>query len=367
MLSCVERDGQWLIELAATAFYPEGGGQPCDTGVLGGAAVTAVHSVNGAVLHSVSAPLPVGQPVHGELDWARRLDHMEQHTGEHILSGTLHALFGAENVGFHIGEPFIRMDLSLPLTPEQLAEGERQANAVVRADVPVRCWYPGAAELAATPYRSKKELEGAVRLVAVPGADCCACCGTHLAGSGAVGLIKIITAQGYKGGVRLAVACGARAFAAVQSILADAQRAGTLLSAAPGSLAPAMERFAAAQGRDKQRLAALQNALGDALAAAARPGERQILLPEGLDADGARRACLKLAAQAGTLCAVFFESGGKLNYMLSAGEQADARPAAKALNAAFAGRGGGKPNLCQGSLAATAAQFEEIKHFLSEV
>lgn len=142
VLVCTPAGEQFAVQLDRTAFYPEGGGQPCDTGALGTALVTDVQEHGGVITHTVSAALPVGQTVEGRIDWARRRDHMEQHTGEHILSGTLHRLFGAENVGFHIGSPAVRMDMSVPLTAGQLAEAEAQANAVIRADAPVHCWYP---------------------------------------------------------------------------------------------------------------------------------------------------------------------------------------------------------------------------------
>ena len=153
VVSCEEVKGGYAVVLAETVFYPEGGGQPCDTGALGTALVTDVQEHGGVITHTVSAALPVGQTVEGRIDWARRRDHMEQHTGEHILSGTLHRLFGAENVGFHIGFPAVRMDMSVPLTAGQLAEAEAQANAVIRADAPVRCWYPAPEDLAKLTYR----------------------------------------------------------------------------------------------------------------------------------------------------------------------------------------------------------------------
>ena len=142
VVACTPWEAGYAVELDRTAFYPEGGGQPCDTGTLDGVAVTETRVREGAILHRTAAPLPVGRTVEGRIDWARRLDHMEQHTGEHILSGTIHRMFGADNVGFHIGSPAVRMDMSLSLTAEQLAAAEAAANAAVRADRPVRCWYP---------------------------------------------------------------------------------------------------------------------------------------------------------------------------------------------------------------------------------
>ena len=242
VVSCTPVPGGFAVVLDRTAFFPEGGGQPCDTGRLGGARVLAVHTDGETITHTTDAPLTAGETVDGCLDWPARLDAMQQHTGEHILSGALHRLFGAENVGFHIGSPYVRMDTSIPLTQEQLAQAEAEANAAVRADTPVHCWVPDPETLARTDYRSKKELTGDVRLVEA-GGDCCACCGTHLTRTGEVGLIKIISFAHYKSGMRLAVACGQRAYDAVAGIWADTEAAGRLLSSPVGSLTPALERL----------------------------------------------------------------------------------------------------------------------------
>ena len=362
VLACRPADRVWQVALDRTAFYPEGGGQPCDTGTLGGAAVTDVQIHDGMIWHTVAAPLGEGAAVAGEIDWARRLDHMEQHTGEHILSGTLHRLFGAENVGFHIGSPAVRMDMSLPLTAAQLAEAERLANETVRADAPVRAWYPAPEELDRLTYRSKKALDGPVRLVDAGGADLCACCGTHLARTGQVGLIKILSAQHYKGGTRLAVVCGGRAQAAVAAAWADAEATGALLSAGPGRLETAARHALDAAAALKQRFAAMQNTLAGALAASAAPGQLFVGWCEGADADGLRRLCLAVAGRTGALCVMLAPGGRGTAYALTLPGQ-DARPLAKAFNEAFDGRGGGKPDLCQGSLAAPVGREEAEQFF----
>ena len=354
VLACEPAGQGWRAALDETAFYPEGGGQPADTGFLGGAAVQDVQIADSVIWHSLDAPLAAGARVEGAVDAARRRDACEQHTGEHILSGTLHRLFGAQNVGFHIGSPSVRMDMDLPLSTAQLAEAEREANAAVRADRPVRAWYPGPEELAALPYRSKKALEGPVRLVDAGGADLCACCGTHLASTGQVGLIKILSAQHYKGGTRLAVACGGRAQAAVAEAWADAEACGALLSAGPGRLAEAARHALDASAALKQRLAALERSLADACAAAAVPGKAACLLLPGADGDALRRCALAAAAKSGAPCLALAPGGRGLSYVLAAAPGGDARPLAKALNGACAGRGGGSSAACQGSLAAEA-------------
>lgn len=363
VLSCSPAQGGFAVVLDRTAFFPEGGGQPCDTGTLGAARVLAVHTDGVTITHTTDAPLTPGDTVEGCLHWPARLDAMQQHTGEHILSGALHRLFGAENVGFHIGTPYVRMDTSIPLTPAQLAQAEAEANAAVWADTPVHCWVPDPETLARTEYRSKKELTGDVRLVEA-GGDCCACCGTHLARTGEVGLIKIISYAHYKTGMRLAVACGQRAYEAVAGIWADTEAAGRLLSAPVGALTPALERLQGGEAALKARLAALQNTLADACAANAAPGVPAVLWADGADGDGLRRMAMAITAKTNAPCCTLAPGGQGLAYALSAAPGGDVREVCKALNAAFAGRGGGKPGFCQGSLA--AADFDAVKALLLE-
>lgn len=363
VLSCTPAQDGFAVVLDRTAFFPEGGGQPCDTGTLGAARVLAVHTDGVTITHTTDAPLTPGDTVEGCLHWPARLDAMQQHTGEHILSGALHRLFGAENVGFHIGTPYVRMDTSIPLTPAQLAQAEAEANAAVRADTPVHCWVPDPEALARTEYRSKKELTGDVRLVEA-GGDCCACCGTHLARTGEVGLIKIISYAHYKTGMRLAVACGQRAYEAVAGIWADTEAAGRLLSAPVGALTPALERLQGGEAALKARLAALQNTLVDACAANAVPGVPAVLWADGADGDGLRRMAMAITAKTNAPCCTLAPGGQGLAYALSAAPGGDVREVCKALNAAFAGRGGGKPGFCQGSLA--AADFDAVKALLLE-
>ena len=197
------RTGGGRIALDGTVFYPEGGGQPADRGILTLAdgtvlTVTDVHEQAGVIWHMVTS-LPAGAVPGAEaaqaIDWAWRFDKMQQHTGEHILSGILHSMFGAENVGFHIGSDAVRMDTNIPISAEGLKAAETAANRIIWENVPVNITYPTREELAALTYRSKKEIEGQVRIVTIPGADICACCGTHTAFTGAVGQIKILAAE----------------------------------------------------------------------------------------------------------------------------------------------------------------------------
>ena len=219
VLSCEKGKDGWEVVLDRTAFYPEGGGQPGDQGVLGGVAVADTHEREGEVVHLCAGPLAVGETVTGEIYFVRRFDFMQQHSGEHIVSGILCARHHCDNVGFHIGKDLVTIDFNAALTTEDVAEIEALANQYIWEDHPVEAGWPDSEALAALPYRSKKALEGPVRIVTWPGADCCACCGTHVRRSGQVGLVKLLSCQKFRDGVRIEMAAGARAAAYCAAIL----------------------------------------------------------------------------------------------------------------------------------------------------
>ena len=353
--------------LDGTVFYPEGGGQPADRGTLtlpDGATlnVTDVHEHDGILWHSVDA-LPEsavpGTAVSGCIDWEWRFDKMQQHTGEHILSGILHQMFGAENVGFHIGSEAVRMDTSVPISAEGLQAAELAANRIVWQDVPVLVSYPTREELAALVYRSKKEIEGQVRIVTIPGADVCACCGTHTRTTGQVGQIKILASENYKGGVRLSVVCGQRALLAAQAMRQRQAEIGALLSAKADQTAVAVHRVYDEYTALKFTHFGVCSQLFDALAQLANPGEDAIRTVPGLDPDGLHRLAVRLTEATTGLCAALTPTEKGTGYCIAQAD-GDVRALTKALNAALNGRGGGKPGICQGSCAAAPEQVEEF-------
>ena len=372
VILAAEPDGRGGGKLAldGTVFYPEGGGQPADHGTLtlpDGArlTVTDVHEQGGVIWHRVDA-LPdtaaPGTAVTGRIDWAWRFDKMQQHTGEHILSGILHQMFGAENVGFHIGSDAVRMDTSVPISAEGLREAELAANRIVWQNVPVLITYPTREELARMTYRSKKEIEGQVRIVTIPGADICACCGTHTAATGAVGQIKILAAENYKGGVRLSIVCGERALLAAQAMRQRQADIGALLSAKPSETAHAVHRVYDEYTALKFAHFGLCSELFDALAAQVAPGADTIRIVPGLDPDGLHRLAARLSEATTGLCAALTANEKGTGYCL-AQAGGDVRALTKALNTALNGRGGGKPGICQGSCAAAP---EQVETFLKE-
>ncbi len=353
VFSCtMEKDGYAVI-LDRTAFYPEGGGQPADHGFLGEAAVTHVREKDGAVVHLTDRPLPEGETVAGRVDRKRRLDHMQQHSGEHIVSGLICRRYGCDNVGFHISEDFVTIDFNASLRREDLWPIEDAANALIRADVPVRIVWPSPDELEKLEYRSKKALTGEVRIVEFPGADICACCGTHVVRTGEIGLVKLLSAEPHRGGTRIEMVCGRRALEYLRLIHEESHAAAVQLSVKPTALAAAVARLKEENLRLKERAAALESRENERRAKELAGAGNVLLVEEGLSPDAARRLADTVGEAAGGFCGVLAreESGGPLRYVLLA-PAGGLRALVKELNAAFGGRGGGSESFAQGSLAA---------------
>ena len=357
VLSCEQDKGGWEVTLDRTAFYPEGGGQPTDFGTLGGATVTDVREKEGVILHTCDKALTVGDTVTGVLDWARRFDHMQQHSGEHIISGIICARYGCDNVGFHLGKDLVTIDFNHDISPDDLPAIEAQANAFIWSDTPIDIRFLEGEALQQAEYRSKKFIPGQVRLVAFPGADCCACCGTHVLRSGQVGLIKLLSCQKFREGVRMELLCGKRAFDYLSGTWEQNLAVSRALSAKPLQTAAAVERLQGELESVKLRAATLETA-DFARKAEAHAGKGDIVLFEGpMSADSVRRLCDAVLETCGGRCAVFAGEDGSFKYAVGIRE-GDVRPLVKELNAALNGRGGGKPNFAQGSVAASEADIK---------
>ena len=213
VLSCdYDQDRKlYKVLLDQTAFFPEEGGQSADIGTLNGTEVMDAQIKNDLIYHYVEQDIEVGSTVSGLVDWNQRFDFMQQHSGEHILSGLIHNKYGYNNVGFHLSNNEVTMDFNGPLDWEQAREIELEANKIVYQNLPVNILYPTNDELINMEYRSKIEIDGQVRIVEIPGVDMCACCAPHVATTGQIGILKIVGVQSYKGGVRLNILCGERA------------------------------------------------------------------------------------------------------------------------------------------------------------
>ena len=350
VLSCEAGKGGYLVTLDRTAFYPEGGGQPADHGTLGGIAVTDVHEKDGVVIHTVEKAVEIGENVIGSIDWARRFDHMQQHSGEHILSGILCHNYHCDNVGFHLGADTVTIDYNTDISWEEALAAEYQANQVIWADAPVEITYPSPAELEQLDYRSKKALTGKVRIVTFPEADCCACCGTHVLRAGQVGIIKVLSCQKFRSGVRMEILCGERAWRYLSGTYDQAHAVGQHLSVKPLEAAAAVERLTEELTAAKARMAELE---GEVFSHKAHEycGKGDVVLVEPpLRPDGVRRLADAVARECGGLAAVFAGEDGRYNYALVRADGADIAPLVKSMNAALTGRGGGRSGFAQGSV-----------------
>ena len=352
VLSCEAGKGGYLVTLDRTAFYPEGGGQPADHGTLGGFAVTDVHEKNGVILHTVENSVEIGENLTGEIDWARRFDHMQQHSGEHILSGILCRDYHCDNVGFHMGADTVTIDYNAELTWQQVLAAEEEANRVIWADTPVEITYPSPAELEQLNYRSKKALTGQVRIVTFPGADCCACCGTHVRRAGEVGIIKVLSCQKFREGVRLEILCGSRAYRYLSQVYDQDRAVAQLLSVKPQDTLAAAERQAEELAAAKQRMTELEDQLFSLRAQALTDRGDLLLLEPPTRPDGARKLADAAAKASGGLAAVFAGAESSYVYALVQADGADISPLVKRLNAALSGRGGGRNGFAQGSVQA---------------
>ena len=357
VLSCEEAKGGFAVVLDETAFYPEGGGQPTDHGTLGGVSVTDVREKGGVITHLCAAALAVGETVEGKIDFARRFDHMQQHSGEHICSGLICARFDCDNVGFHMGADAVTIDFNADISWEELLEIEQAANRYIYENHPIDINFYRGAELDAVDYRSKKPLEGDVRIVAFPGADCCACCGTHVLTSAQVGIVKFLSVQKFREGVRIELLCGERAYRYLSRTWEQAAQSGRLLSVKPTEVHAAVERTMAELGALKLRAAKLEESVFAQTADSLREKGNVLLIEDEMTSESVRKLCDAVASVCGGRCAVFAGSGENWKYAMGHVD-GDLRELTKALNAALSGRGGGKPNFTQGSVSASRAEIE---------
>ena len=360
VLTCEPTKTGFVVTLDRTAFYPEGGGQPADHGTLNGIAVTDVHEKDGVILHNLENSVEVGDTVTGVLDWARRFDHMQQHSGEHILSGILCHDYHCDNVGFHMGADTVTIDYNADITWEQVLEAEQKANEVIWADRAVKIQLPTKEELEAIDYRSKKELTGQVRIVTFPEADCCACCGTHVLRAGQVGLVKALSCQKFREGVRIEILCGKRALDFLGTVYDQNRAVGQRLSVKPQDTAAAVDRLEDELTAAKARMTALEDQVIASIAQGCADQGDVVLFRNDLRPDAVRKLSDAVAKVCGGLAAVFAGEEGHYQYALVRADGSDISPLVKSMNQALNGRGGGRKGFAQGQVQATQEQINEF-------
>ncbi len=360
---CVLRGEDWLLTLDRTAFFPEGGGQPADIGFIGPARVLDVHEKDGEILHRTDRPLPAGERFACRLDWEQRLRRMQNHSGEHILSGLVYSRFGFDNVGFHMGPDCMTMDYSGELSREQLAELEKLANEAVRADLPLKIWFPPAEELEELHYRSKLDLKENVRIVEIPGIDRCACCAPHVDRTGEVGMVKVLSAERHRGGVRVTALCGMDAWELAKSYQESVTAISGLLSVPRDRVVQGVERALETQAGQKERIALLSLELARLRAESQPETEENLVIFDRVLDEVAQRELVNLLTEKCPVAAVFSGSDGEGWRYVIGSRRADLRKNGRAVNAGISGRGGGSPGMIQGRAGADA---ETIRAFFRD-
>lgn len=369
VLSCEPGDGVFNVVLDQTAFFPEGGGQPADTGTLNGVAVLDVQETPRGIVHYTAGELAAGVKVQGEIDWQKRFRRMQNHTGEHIVSGIVYKMYGFNNVGFHMGSDAVTLDFDGLLTKADMAKIELAANEAVVKNAEITVGYPSPDALADLPYRSKLNLTEGVRIVTVAGCDTCACCAPHVSSTGRIGIIKLLDVMRYKGGVRMSMLCGFDALADYNEKCRNTTAVSVLLSAKPNDIADAVERIQAELAVSQRSYAQLKQRLVEMVLDALT---KQTLADETLSsreenicifepifdmADLRRLVTAGVDLCDGVFAAFAGSDEGGYTYVIGS-KSVDLSQHARAINTAISGRGGGRSSMLQGGAAADRKTIE---------
>lgn len=364
VMECVEEGpGRYRVALDRTAFFPEEGGQAADRGTLGDAKVLDVQIEGDVIWHVTDKALEAGTVAQGRVDWEQRFDFMQQHSGEHIVSGLVHGKYGFDNVGFHLGLTEVTLDFNGALSLEQLRQIEREANEAVWKDLPVKVSFPEKAALDALEYRSKLELTKDVRIVEIPGVDVCACCAPHVERTGQIGLIKVTGVQSHRGGVRVNILCGARALADYSLRQNSVAEISVMLSARQDAVSDAVSRLKEENLKQKERCNSLQaRVLTLEMDALPSPLETEnvILFVGGLDTIAMRNAVNGLCEKYTGYCGIFAGATGNGYRFIVGSSSKDCRLLAASIREMPGGKCGGSAPMIQGSVNAPEEMLRQL-------
>ncbi len=358
VLDCKPCDKGFAVALDKTAFFYEGGGQASDTGVLDGAKVFDVQIKDGTIYHYTDKSLKAGDSVQGKIDFDRRFNFMQNHTGEHIVSGITHKLYGFNNVGFHLGEDMVTLDFDGELTREQLDEIEYLANVKVWQNLPVKAYYPTKEELQRTDYRSKKEIDGAVRLVEVKDTDICACCAPHVKNTGEIGVIKLLDTERMRGGIRIVLKCGAFALSDYKNKYENVSQISSLLSAKQENTADAVRKLDEKCTFANQKINEFKKKIAE-LAIATANADTNCVFTDDCDMKELQLIADKLHKTYGGIKGAFSGSGDNYSFAIC-GDDAELQEFFAEFKSKLNIRGGGRNGMVQGTVIATQ---ENIKLF----
>ena len=361
VLSCEETENGFKIMTDKTAFFPEGGGQASDRGFFGETEVTDVQEENGEIYHYVTAPFEPGQTVEGTLDYARRFSMMQNHTGEHIVSGIIHSRFDYNNIGFHLGDDVVTLDVDGKLSDDEIAGIEAEANLAVLKNVPVTVSYPAPEELETLEYRSKLDLKEGVRIVTIGDFDVCACCAPHVTATGEVMAIKLLTHYPHKRGTRIELVCGYRALEELSRLYALNAQIMKLLAVPSDETAAGVIRIQNTAAEQSGEIKRLKTALALAEMKTEKIGSVTAAFLSGAGFDGMTDCLNSLTRENDGVCLVISDGGEECLFALSSSGE-DINPVLGVLRSSLHAKGGGRDGFAQGKIPAGA---DEIRAVLS--
>ena len=367
VVSLYNDDDYIYIETDRTAFFPEGGGQTCDKGSFNGINVENIQIIDNKIVHFVknseenAKKFEIGTVLSGKIDMKKRFSDMQQHSGEHIFSGIINSLYGYNNVGFHLGSEFVTLDFDGELNEEDICKVENLVNEAIWRNLEIKVTFPSPDELATIKYRSKIEIEGQVRLVEIPGVDVCACCAPHVKFTGEIGIVRVVNFERYKGGTRVSILCGERALLDLRHKLKQNRLVSNLTSSKQDETASAVERLKNENEKLKYDLIGMTRDFLTLKSESISPEDKIIIFDEKLQGKLLQDFAISLMDKAGKFAACFSGENGSYRYCIVS-KQVNLQPLAKALNSRFSGRGGGKPEIIQGSI--SAEYKNELTEFL---
>jgi len=360
VVSCKSTEKGYEIVLDRTLFFPEEGGQCCDRGTLNDAMVTDVQIKDDVIYHLCDKEFNVGDRVNGKIDFTLRFRNMQNHTGEHIICGIAHKMYGYENVGFHLGEDYVTMDLSGPLTKEQLDEIELLANETIYKNTVVKAYYPVEAELDGMFYRSKSEIKGKVRIVEIEGCDVCACCAPHVARTGEVGIIKITDSFSHRGGVRITILCGLDAFMDYRHKFNETLAISNMLSVKQNEVAKGVKKLTDDMGKLRHEISEKSKAMASMCVDAMEETEENIcIFDASLDRDAMRIVANGGMEKTSGIIAVLSGNDDDGYAYIIGSKTRDLKELSREINENLSGRGGGNKTMIQGSFGECAEKIRE--------
>lgn len=363
VISCeevkLEDKTAYKVVLDKTVFFPEQGGQTSDIGTLDEVQVIDVQIEDDVIYHYCLSGFLIGEEVHGVIDWEHRFNNMQQHTGEHIFTGIAHNTYGADNVGFHLSDNTVTLDLNIELSDEQVDYIEKKANEIIAADVAVKAYYPNQQLLGAINYRSKKEINGAVRLVEIEGVDLCACCAPHVKTTGQVGMLKVVSFGKYKGGSRVYILCGLRALADYNRRMKLLEQSYQLLNCKDDEVPEKIAGLMEDKRQLEYRICDIKAGMLTNQIETISPDLTDVtIFMEDLDAKTMRDGVNALVEKHDGLCAIFSGNDEDGYNFVIGSKTRDCAAIATGLRELLGAKGGGSKQMAQGNVAATRNQIE---------